>query len=64
MKEQANGFVKVRINQYPEDHVDAYAHVEWVDWNHRIVCVSNMNMPFMGTFGHEQFRMEDVEFVR
>ena len=64
MREQANGFIKVRIKKYDEEHVNAYAHVEWVDWEQKIICVSNMNMPFMGTYGHEKMHLDDVAFVR
>ena len=53
----------VRINQYPEDHINAYARVEKIDYQAHTVRVANMNMPFQGTFSYQPFTFDEVTFV-
>jgi hypothetical protein len=51
----------VRVLAYAEDSVNGYARVDRVDNERKTVMVSNMNMPFQGTFGMETFGFDEVE---
>ena len=53
----------VRINKFKETHMNAYARVTSLDEVNGTVTVSNMNMPFQGTFGGEVFKITDVTFI-
>jgi hypothetical protein len=54
----------VRILKYPKDHINAYARVESTDIVKGTVRVTNMNMPFMGTFVDKEFKLDEVEFIK
>ena len=41
----------VRLVKYPKDHMNAYA--AFIRYETGGIIVSNMNMPFMGTFANE-----------
>lgn len=54
----------VRIKKYKKDHPNAYARVDWTNMTAGTVTVTNMNMPFQGTFAGEVFKLDEVEFVK
>ena len=54
----------VRIKKYSKDHPNGYARVDSTDVVAGTVRVSNMNMPFQGTFAGKEFKLNEVEFVR
>lgn len=49
----------VRLLPYPEDSINGYGRITYIDEN--TVIISNMNMPFQGTFANEEFNIEQVE---
>ena len=52
----------VRILKYPEDHPNAYARVDRIDIAKGTVYVTNMNMPYQGTFAGKEFKLSEVKF--
>jgi len=53
----------VRINKFKENHCNAYARVDSTNIDEGTVKVTNMNMPFQGTFAGEVFKFHEVTFV-
>ena len=55
----------VRVLAYPEDHMNAYARVEYVQKDGKVL-LANMNMPFQGTisFQHGHFDPKQLRLVR
>jgi hypothetical protein len=54
----------VRVLKYPEDHMNAYAMVQFVLPNGNLILV-NMNMPFQGTISMSsgQFKPSEVNLL-
>jgi len=52
-----------RIKKYPKDHPNAYARVVRVNHTKETMDVSNMNMPFQGTFAGKTFTFDEIELV-
>ena len=61
---QANDFVIINKFKDKPDHVNHAARIERVDLALGKVWVSNMNMPFMGTFAHQEFKLNEVTPVK
>lgn len=53
----------VRIPYYANTE-NEFARVESINEEARTVRVSNMNMPYLGTFAGKEFSFDEVEFVK
>jgi len=54
----------VRIKKFKKGHMNEFARVMDTDIVKGTVRVSNMNMPFQGSFCYKTFKLSEIEFVR